>query len=85
MYTRVNIGIFNLLKRVNIYTKNEAQDVEINRNKETSEIKSITESKSTDEKIVTLDGVFKSSKKPVAFKKRNTDSAQQNLRKKTNN
>jgi len=65
--------------------KNEAQDVKINQNKETGEIKSNTDAKLTDEKIVTLDGVFKSSKKPVAFKKRNTDSAQQNLRKKSNN
>lgn len=32
------------------------------------------------EKVVTLEGLFKSSKKPVSFKKRKTDSANQNLR-----
>jgi hypothetical protein len=67
-----------------VIIKNEAQEIEINQPKIAIEnVNSETKLK-TDEKIVTLDGVFKSNKKIVAFKKRNTDSAQQNLRKKQN-
>lgn len=39
-----------------------------------------TEKVNNPEKVVTLEGLFKSSKKPVSFKKRKTDSAHQNLR-----
>lgn len=65
--------------------KNEPQEEHNSQNESNENVQTETSKVTvTEEKVVTLDGMFKSSKKPVAFKKRKTDSAQQNLRQKTN-